>query len=170
MGMYGTMIVYPRNQKLKPAREMVISENGVYGEPNQDGRISPSSERMNENRPYIVLFNGSVKHEPVDARAGDLVRVYFVNAGPYTSAFHVMGIILDKAYESGNPRNVVTDVQTFGVPAGSGSMFEFTIPEKGMYMLVDHDKLSQIPNGLAIPIVASEAVAAKAHSSVGVVH
>jgi hypothetical protein len=40
-------------------------------------------------------------------------------------------------------------------------MFEFVIPEKGTYMLVDHDKLSQIPNGLAIPIVAREATAAK---------
>ncbi len=164
MGMYGVMIVYPRNQKLRPAREIVVSENGVYGEPNQQGRISPSTDRMNENRATIVLFNGSMKHDPVEVRAGDLVRVYFVNAGPYTSAFHVMGVILDKAYESGNPRNVVNDVQTFGVPAGSGSMFEFTIPEKGMYMMVDHDKLSQIPNGLALSIVARQAVAAKSGS------
>jgi nitrite reductase (NO-forming) len=170
MGMYGTMIVYPRNQKLKPARELVISENGVYGEPNQDGRISPSSERMNENRAYIVLFNGTMKHESFDVHAGDLVRVYFVNAGPYTSAFHVMGIILDKAYESGNPRNVVNDVQTFGVPAGSGSMFEFTIPEKGSYMLVDHDKLSQIPNGLAISIDARGALAANHNGMANVMH
>lgn len=161
MGMYGVMIVYPRNQKLRPAREIVVSENGVYGEPDQKGRISPSSDRMNDNRAYIVLYNGSMKHNAVDVRAGDLVRVYFVNAGPYTSAFHVMGIILDKAYEGGNPRNAATDVQTYGVPAGSGGMFEFVIPEKGTYMLVDHDKLSQLPNGLAIPIVAREAVAAK---------
>jgi len=161
MGMYGVMIVYPRNQKLKPAREIVISENGVYGEPNQKNRISPSSERMNDNRAYVVLYNGSMKHNPVEVRAGELVRVYFVNAGPYTSAFHVMGVILDRAYEGGNPRNIANDVQTYGVPAGSGGMFEFVIPEKGTYMLVDHDKLSQIPNGLAIPIVAREATAAK---------
>ena len=161
MGMYGVMIVYPRNQKLRPAHEIVVSENGVYGEPDSNGRISPSSEQMNENRAYIVLYNGSMKHDAVDVRAGDLVRVYFVNAGPYTSAFHVMGIILDKAYEGGNPRNSATDVQTYGVPAGSGGMFEFVMPEKGMYMLVDHDKLSQIPNGLAIPITAREATVAK---------
>ena len=170
MGMYGVMIVYPRNQKLRPAREIVVSENGVYGEPNEDGRISPASERMNENRAYIVLYNGTMKHEAIDAKAGELVRVYFVNAGPYTSAFHVMGIILDKAYEGGNPRNAVSDVQTYGVPAGSGSMFEFTLPEKGTYMLVDHDKLSQIPNGLAIPIVAHEGVASNRGSLTKVTH
>jgi hypothetical protein len=116
---------------------------------------------MNDNHAYIVLYNGTMKHNTIDVSAGALVRVYFVNAGPYTSAFHVMGIILDKAYEGGNPRNVATDVQTYGVPAGSGAMFEFMIPEKGTYMLVDHDKLSQIPNGLAIPIVARQAVVAK---------
>ena len=170
MGMYGVMIVYPRNQKLKPAREIVVSENGVYGEPDQKGRISPSSERMNDNRAYIVLYNGTMKHAAVDVGAGELFRVYFVNAGPYTSAFHVMGIILDRAYEGGNPRNVANDVQTYGVPAGSGGMFEFVIPEKGTYMLVDHDKLSQIPNGLAIPIVAREAVAAKTSALSKVAH
>lgn len=161
MGMYGVMIVYPRNQKLRPAHEIVVSENGVYGEPDQNGRISPSSDRMNDNRAYIVVYNGSMKHDIVDVSAGQLVRVYFVNAGPYTSAFHVMGIILDKAYEGGNPRNVAADVQTYGVPAGSGGMFEFVIPDTGTYMLVDHDKLSQIPNGLAIPIEAREAKVAK---------
>jgi hypothetical protein len=36
-------------------------------------------------------------------------------------------------------------------------MFEFTIPEEGNYLLVDHDKLSQLPNGLVIPIVARKA-------------
>jgi len=170
MGMYGVMIVYPRNQKLRPAHEIVVSENGVYGEPNQKGRIAPSSDRMNDNRAYIVLYNGTMKHNTIDVSAGALVRVYFVNAGPYTSAFHVMGIILDKAYEGGNPRNVATDVQTYGVPAGSGAMFEFVIPEKGTYMLVDHDKLSQIPNGLAIPIVARQAVVAKPDALSKVAH
>src|SRR6516225_5991266 len=152
-----------------PGKTMV-SENGVYGEPNQKGRISPSGDRMNDNRAYIILYNGSMKHAALDVRAGDLVRVYFVNAGPYTSAFHVMGIILDKAYEGGNPRNVASDTQTYGVPAGSGGMFEFVIPEKGTYMLVDHDKLSQIPNPLAIPIVAREAVAAKTSTLSKVAH
>lgn len=158
MGMYGVMIVYPRNQKLRSAHELVVSENGVYGEPDQNGMISPSSDRMNENRAYFVLYNGSLKHEAVEVKAGQLVRVYFVNAGPFTSAFHVIGTNLDRAYESGNPRNVAYDVQTHAVPAGSGGMFEFTVPEAGNYLLVDHDKLSQLPNGLAIPIVARQAL------------
>lgn len=154
MGMYGVMIVYPRKQKLRPAHEIVVSENGVYGEPDRNNLISPSTERMNHNQAYFVLYNGKLKHDPVEVRAGELVRVYFVHAGPYTSAFHVIGTLLDRAYEGGNPRNVVYDVQTYAVPAGSGGMFEFTIPEPGSYLLVDHDKLSQLPNGLVISFVA----------------
>ncbi|MDE2484040.1 MAG: multicopper oxidase domain-containing protein [candidate division NC10 bacterium] len=154
MGMYGVMIVYPRGQKLRPAREIVVSENGVYGEPDPKGMIAPSTERMDENRAYFVLYNGTLKHEPLEMKAGDLLRVYFVNAGPYTSTFHVIGAILDRAYEGGNPRNLVYDVQAYAVPAGSGGMFEVTMPEPGNYLIVDHDKLSQLPNGLGIPIVA----------------
>jgi nitrite reductase (NO-forming) len=165
MGMFGTMIVYPRGQKLRPAREIVISENGIYGSPNDQGTIAPSSERMEENRAYIVAYNGTLKHDAIEANAGELVRVYFVNAGPFTSSFHVMGVILDRAYEGGNPRNVAYDVQSYAVPAGSGGMFEFTLPEAGTYMVVDHDKLAQLANGLAIPIVAKpiEHAAAAAH-------
>lgn len=154
MGMYGVMIIYSRKVLLKPAREIVISENGVYGNPDQDGKIAPSSERMTENRPYFVLYNGSIKNDPVEVRAKELIRVYFVNAGPFTAAFHVIGTILDRAYESGNPRNVLYGIQTHAVPAGSGAMYEFTVPEAGKYLLVDHDKLAQVPNGLAVPIVA----------------
>jgi len=161
MGMYGAMIVYPRSQKLREALELVVSENGVYGEPDKNGLIAPSSDRMNENRAYLVVYNGTLKHDPVEVKSGQWLRVYFVNAGPYTSSFHVIGAILDRAYESGNPRNVAYDVQSYAVPAGSGGMFEIKIPETGKYLLVDHDKLSQLPNGLAIPILARGSVMVK---------
>lgn len=154
MGMYGVMIVYPRKQRLRPARELVITEGGIYGEPDKDGMVFTSTERMDENRPFFVLFNGQLKHEPIKVKVGELVRVYFVHVGPGSSAFHVIGTILDRAYESGNPRNVAYGVQTYNVPAGSGAMFEFTAPEAGHYLLVDHNLLSQLPNGLGIPFIA----------------
>jgi nitrite reductase (NO-forming) len=131
-----------------------VSENGIYGEPDAKGLVAPSTERMNHNDPYFVVYDGRLTHEAIEAKAGQLLRIYFVNAGPYTSAFHVIGAILDRAYDSGNPRNVARDVQTFAVPAGSGAMFELTVPQPGKYLLVDHDKLSQLANGLGLPIVA----------------
>lgn len=154
MGMYGVMIVYPRKSKLRPARELAVAQGGVYGELDGEGMISPSGERMDENRPFIVLYNGKAAHDPVKVKAGEWIRVYFVHVGPGSSAFHVIGTILDQAYESGNPRNVARGVQTYNVAAGSGGMFEFTLPERGGYLLVDHNLLSQVPNGLVIPFIA----------------
>jgi hypothetical protein len=49
--------------------------------------------------------------------------------------------------------SVMRDVQTYGVPAGSGAIVEFRIPEPGMYGLVDHDRLAYLPYGMVIPFV-----------------
>ncbi len=157
MGMYGVMIVYPRKLTLSPARELVVTEAGLYGEPDANGLISPSTDRMDANRPYLVVYNGELKHKEVTVKAGELVRVYFVHVGPVSSAFHVIGTILDRVYQSGNLRNVLYGVQTADVPAGSGAIFEFRAPESGKYLLVDHNLISQVPNGLAISIAAAPA-------------
>ena len=45
----------------------------------------------------------------------------------------------------GDGASVIRDVQTYGVPAGSGAIVEFRIPEPGMYGLVDHDRLAYLP-------------------------
>ncbi len=154
MGMYGVMIVYPRKVTFSPAHELVVTEAGVYGEPDANGLISPSTDRMDANRPYLVVYNGELKHKEVSVKAGELIRVYFVHVGPVSSSFHVIGAILDRVYQSGNPRNVLYGVQTAAVPAGSGAILEFRASEAGKYLLVDHNLVSQVPNGLAIPIVA----------------
>ena len=45
----------------------------------------------------------------MDAKPGERVRIYFVNAGPNEfSAFHPIGEIWDNVYESGNPANKLT--------------------------------------------------------------
>lgn len=41
-------------------------------------------------------------------------------------------------------------VQTFAVPAGSGAILEFYIPQAGVFPFVDHDKLAFLPFGLAL--------------------
>lgn len=124
MGMYGVMIVYPRNHRLQPARELVVTQGAIYGEPDAEGLISATSERMTKNTPFLYVFNGQLTHQPVKVKAGELVRVYFVNVGPGVSAFHVIGAILDRVYEGGNPRNTVYGLQRpMGSPLGAGRSF-----------------------------------------------
>jgi nitrite reductase (NO-forming) len=105
------------------------------------------------------MFNGRLEHAPVAVNPGDLVRMYFVNVGPWVSAAHVIGTILDRVYDGQAP---VHGVQTWAVPPGSGAMFEFYIPEEGVYPFVDHDKLAYLPMGLALAF-ATPGVAGAAH-------
>lgn len=79
------------------------------------------------------------------------VFMYHCAAGPVTDQHIKMGMYgVMIVY----PRNVVYGVQTYSVPAGSGDIFEFTASEPGNFLLVDHNFLSQLPNGLAIPFSA----------------
>ena len=51
-------------------------------------------------------------------------------------------------------RQRIEGVQTYGVPAGSGAIVEFRIPEAGMFGLVDHDRLGDVPFGLMLMFAA----------------
>lgn len=147
-GIHGAMIVYPRNESLRPAREIVVVQDAVYGARDAKGHIAgtdPAKTLRNEQT--FSLFNGRLDNEPVRVRPGDLVRMYFVNIGPGVSSAHVVGTVFDRVY-AGSPW--ITGVQTYGVPAGSGAILEFFIPEAGVFPFVDHDKLAFLPYGLAL--------------------
>jgi hypothetical protein len=63
-----------------------------------------------------------------------------------------MGTILDAVYDGASQ---MRNVQTYGVPPGSGAIVEFRIPEAGMYGLVDHDRLSYVPYGMVLAFDAT---------------
>jgi nitrite reductase (NO-forming) len=147
-GLNGAMIVYPRSQPWRPARELVVIESGVYGDPDASGLIPGSdSIRVQKNDPALMMFNGRLEHTALTVMPGDLVRAYIVNVGPGVSSIHVMGTILDSVYDGAS---TVHNVQTYGIAPGSGSAVEFRIPETGTYGLVDHDRLSYVPYGMVI--------------------
>jgi nitrite reductase (NO-forming) len=152
-GLNGVMIVYPRSQPLRPARELVVLESGVYGDRDATGTIPGTDPvRVQKNDPALMMFNGRLEHTVLTARPGDLIRAYVVNVGPGVSAIHVMGTILDTVHDGATE---FRNVQTYGVPAGSGAIVEFKIPEAGMYGLVDHDRLSYLPYGMVISFDAT---------------
>jgi len=148
-GMTGVMIVYPRNETFRPALEIPVVQSAVYGEPDASGLISgnDAGRSMLKNDPSFMMYNGRLTHDMIAVEPGDLVRLYYVNVGPGTAAVHVMGTILDRVIDGSNR---VEGVQTYGVPAGSGAIVEFRIPEHGTYGLVDHDRLGYLPMGLML--------------------
>jgi nitrite reductase (NO-forming) len=152
-GLYGAMIVYPRHETLRPARELVVVQSGVFGAPDTSGVIPGTDpERARRNDPSLMLFNGRLEHAPLPVRPGDLVRAYVVNVGPGVSAIHVMGTLLDTVYDGASR---IRDVQTYGVAPGSGAIIEFRIPDAGLYGLVDHDRLAYVPYGMVLTFDAT---------------
>ena len=153
-GIHGAMIVYPRNEQLRPAREIVVVQSAVYGTRDRNGHIPGTDPaKTAKNDQLFSMFNGRLDNAPVSVNPGDLVRMYFVNVGPGVSAAHVIGSVFDAVY-AGAPW--VHGVQTFAVPAGAGAMFEFYIPEAGVFPFVDHDKLAFLPFGFALAFASGD--------------
>jgi hypothetical protein len=95
-----------------------------------------------------VVFNGAVDKyglsNPIPIKVGDLVRVFFVNAGPnLTSAFHVAGVLFSTVYRSGNPADALHGVNTLEVPTGDGAVFEFKVNQPGDYSFIDLNRAHQ---------------------------
>ena len=52
--------------------------------------------------------------------------------------FHVVGTLLDRAWVNGDMSQFQRNVQTVGVPAGGGAVFDVRIDDEGLYPFVSH--------------------------------
>ena len=143
-GMFGMVIVDPRDGFLgKVAREYALIQSELYLTRTSSGLYAVDSVAAWEKRPTFVVFNGTPRRlldQPLQARAGERVRLYVLNAGPNgTSSFHVLGTIMDRVWIDGNPANELHGLQTVLLPASGGAIVEFVIPEDGIYSFVDHE-------------------------------
>jgi nitrite reductase (NO-forming) len=87
---------------------------------------------------------------------GETVRVFFGVGGPNVgSNFHIIGEIFDKVY-SGSIDTPIHNEETWYVPPGSVSTFEFKLNEPGKYTLVDH-ALYRVGKGAAGVLIADGA-------------
>jgi nitrite reductase (NO-forming) len=141
-GMYGMAIVDPKGGR-PPAREYVIVQSEFYG---SGGEYA----KMLNDPPDVVVFNGQAlryKATPLLATAGELVRLFIVNAGPNSSsAFHVIGALFSHYESDGYPPNAQGMHQTIDVPPGDGALVELTFAEPGTYPFVTH-KFSDASKG-----------------------
>lgn len=115
---------------------MVQSE--FYGTPDAKGFIAGDSKKMLDATPDFVVFNGKVNNydleNTIPIKVGELVRLFFENAGPNTfSDFHVNGVIFSTVYRNGNPAQAVHNVPSLMLGPGEGAVFEFKVGEAGDY-------------------------------------
>lgn len=160
-GMFGAIIVDPKNAKAWPKadREYVLVQSELYKNPDD-------VQAMFDRKFDHIIFNGGVfKYHPfvtggkaLEAKPGERVRIYFVNAGPSEfSAFHPIGEIWDQVYESGNPANKLTGVQTYVVGPGSAATFDVIVESAGAYPLVTHSLTGALRGAIAVLVASPDA-------------
>lgn len=154
-GMYGLILVEPEDGLPKVDHEFYVMQGEIYTEQafGTKGLVEESYDKLISERPEYFIFNGSteaLKKNPLKAKVGETVRVYFGVGGPnYTSSFHVIGEIFDRAYNMGSlTTDPLKDVQTITTPPGGASVVDFKVEVPGNYILVDH-ALSRVERGLA---------------------
>jgi nitrite reductase (NO-forming) len=153
-GMYGLILVEPEEGLPKVDHEFYVMQGEIYTEQahGTKGHLDESYDKLVSEHPEYFVFNGSadaLKKNPLTAKVGETVRIFFGVGGPnYTSSFHVIGEIFDRAYPMASLSSPMKDVQTITTPPGGASVVEFKVEVPGNYVLVDH-ALSRVEKGLA---------------------
>jgi nitrite reductase (NO-forming) len=151
-GMYLPIIVDPRDGwGTKADKEFVLVQSEFYAKPGDTTAgptqtMQPDWQAEQAKTATYVAFNGRAgqyKDNPLRVDVGDRVRFFVVNAGPnFDSDFHIVGAVFDRVYPDGNPKHVLEGVQTYGIPAGGGAVFEAVFDKdgsgEGLYPFVTH--------------------------------
>jgi nitrite reductase (NO-forming) len=142
-GMYGAIVVDPAKPLPKADNQYVLVASEWYL--NSDGLGEPASLSMDKARamaPDWTTFNGYANQyvtHPLTADPGDTTRFYVVAAGPTLDTdFHVVGTIFNRAWVNGDMTHFQRGVQTVGVPAGGGAVFDVKVDDEGLYPFVSH--------------------------------
>ncbi|HZS12834.1 MAG TPA: multicopper oxidase domain-containing protein, partial [Nitrospirales bacterium] len=160
-GMFGAVIVDPKDAKRWPKadREYVLVQSELFKNPDD-------VQGMFDRKYDHVIFNGGIfKYHPfvtgghpLEAKPGERVRIYFVNAGPNEfAAIHPIGEIWDAVYESGNPQNKQVGVQTYVVGPGGGATFDVIAESAGAYPIVTHALTGALRGAIAVLVVSPDA-------------
>lgn len=143
-GMYGLILVEPKEGLPKVDREYYVCQGDFYteGAHGAAGYQPFSMEKAIREDADYVLFNGKVGaltgDRAITANVGETVRLYVGNGGPnLVSSFHVIGEIFDVVMAEGGDSKT-QNVQTTLVPAGGSAIVEFKIDVPANYILVDH--------------------------------
>jgi len=132
MGMYGMLIVQPKEGFGKPMPEYALTQSELYA----------NGDHIDTNTPDAMAFNGIPSQyiqAPIKVKANSNMRLFVLNAGPSEqSSFHVIGTIFDTAFADGNPKNVTYGRQALGIPTSGGAVFEMFLRGEGQYPFVTH--------------------------------
>jgi nitrite reductase (NO-forming) len=143
-GMYGGIVVEPVGGLPPVDREFYVVQGEWYtrGEFGAQGHQTFAGDKALAEQPEYVTLNGHAagltELHPLTGAVGDTVRLFFGVGGPNVgSNFHVIGEVFDRVY-TGAPTTFIANEESWYVPPGSMSTFEFGLDVPGRYLLVDH--------------------------------
>lgn len=158
-GMYGMILVEPKEGMAKVDREYYVMQGDFYtnGGYRAEGLQNFDMQKAVDEKPTYVLFNGAdgalTGKSSLTANSGEKVRMFFGVGGPnLVSSFHVIGAIFDRVYGDGGSR-YQENVQTTLVPPGGSTIVEFVPKVPGNLTLVDHS-LTRAFNKGAVGLMA----------------
>ncbi len=140
-GQYGMIVVEPKDKKYKLEQELgkkpdltlYLLQNEFY----------TSGREAVDSHPAYTAFNGQpfrYIENPITAKPGDYVRIYYLNVGPnLVSTFHLVGIIWDYVYWQGHPDASMAGGQTVTSGPSDSWVIEFRVPpDEGAYTMLSH--------------------------------
>jgi nitrite reductase (NO-forming) len=144
-GMYGMIIVEPREGLPKVDQEFFLVQNEWYlGPQGETGDMTKANATV--PNPSYVVFNGiadQYKDNPIPVETGENVRLFVLNAGPsQDSSFHIVGTIFDQVLKEGISLSRGNDgnwgSQAVDLSPAQGAIVEFHFAEDGLYPFVTH--------------------------------
>ncbi|MFV0309576.1 MAG: plastocyanin/azurin family copper-binding protein [Desertimonas sp.] len=146
-GMYGMFIVDPEEPLPAVDHEWAIMQSEWFlGEPDDDGMAEHDRQRLLDENPTYVTFNGRtdalIEDNALRMTVDERARFYMVNEGlNLTSSFHPIGSHWDVVYPEAatHPINrVIRGSQSTLVVAGGGTVTELVGYVPSTIVLVDH--------------------------------
>ena len=146
-GLVGAVVIEPPGL---PAvdRSYVLVQSELYlgADTSRGSAAEVDAAKAQADAPDLLAFNGVANQydtSPLDARVGERVRLWVLDAGPNRStSLHVVGAQFDTAYAEGawllRPGTARGGSQSLSLGPGQGGFVETVFDEAGHYPFVSH--------------------------------
>lgn len=145
-GLFGAVVIEPPDLPAVDRSYLLVQSEAYLGARTTKGSASEvDAAKAQADTPDVVSFNGTADQydaAPLDARVGERVRFWVLDAGPNrATSFHIVGAQFDAAYTEGawllRP-GAPGGSQSLSLGAAQGGFVETVFTEPGHYSFVDH--------------------------------
>jgi nitrite reductase (NO-forming) len=168
-GMYGIIIVEPKDDLNYPKadREYVLIQQQYfpdvenYGAMLNDANAWKGSLINGKVLHYDPVHDPKGDHDVLEAKPGERVRIYFVNANiNLPVALHPIASIWDRVYINGNPKNQLVGIQTYNVAVAEAVTVDLVTPkdkEVAGIAIVDHSMNAALRGAISVLVSKKDA-------------